>query len=135
LSGELDLENDWAVKQIPNEDDLYMRVHRSYAPNGELIPGVFRDRGEGEKKGMSTDWSRLSTPQTTRERASNPRDNGVIGLNVGNVRSIDGLTVHHSPDKEVNNPSHTDVKGEKTTEVRAKLWDQADWLIYPDDEL
>jgi hypothetical protein len=41
----------WPIEEIPETDELFMRVHRTFVVNGALIPGAFRDHGGG----MSTD--------------------------------------------------------------------------------
>ena len=75
---------------------------------------------------MSTDWSKYSTPMNTRDRARNPDRNGVISLGVGAVRAIPQV-VGHSP--IASNRAHTDVAGEKSTEVRAMLRRIAVWEL------
>jgi len=103
------------IEEIPNKDYLYYRIHKSWTPNGELIPGVFRDRNGG----MSTDWNKYSSPEETQLRSKTPSDNGVISLHVGGVREIEGLSVIHSPDhgdpteNRPPNRAHTDVLGNK----------------------
>ena len=99
-----------------------MRVHRDYAPDGQLAPGVFRDIG----RGMSTDWQKYSTAEETRARAKVPLKNGVISLVSGGVRTC-GMSVEHAPIS--NNRAHTEVIGEKTTEVRFKLLRLAQWVL------
>ncbi len=115
----------WEPEQIPDAGALYMRVHKMWVKNGELMPGVFQDRG----RGMSTDWNKYSTPEATRGRAKAPRDNGVIELNAGSVRAIDALVVEHEPDIPRMNRAHTEVLGVKDTEVRLRLRRVASWLI------
>jgi hypothetical protein len=113
----------WPVEEIPDADQIYMRVHKMYAPTGELKPGAFRD----QQGGMSADWEEYATPEDTRNRARNPADNGVIGMTVGDVRAIESLTVVHEPLPE--NRAHTEVFGEKDPEVRVKLRRIARWCI------
>jgi hypothetical protein len=115
---------DWPAEEIPDADSLFFRAHKSYIHMGKLIPGVFRDR-EGA---MSTDWSRHSTAAETRARATKPDENGVGELKVGGVRAI-GLTATHTPDRKRGNRAHTDIIGEKTTEVRLKLLRLHSWRI------
>lgn len=76
---------------------------------------------------MSTDWERYSTPTETLHRAAEPSKDGVIQLGAGSVRGIEGLTVEHTP--ILANRAHTDVFGEKTTEVRLRLERVARWTI------
>lgn len=95
------------VETIPNNHDLYMRIHMQYIRENKLQPGAFQNHGEG----MSTDWSKYAQPIDTKNRARNPDANGVISLNVGATREIPDQTVIHTP--EDNNRSHTDVYGMK----------------------
>ena len=112
-----DAVEDWKAESIPDIDILYMRVHKSYFFDGVLAPGVFRDREEA----MSTDWSKYSTARDTQMRARTPGDNSVIQFQTGHVREIP-LTVRHTPDVARKNRAHSDVIGEKATEVRVKLY-------------
>jgi hypothetical protein len=76
------------------------------------------------KEGMSTDWSRHSTPETTKLRAANPAwKGGVIGMVVGDVRKVPSQTVVHAPLPD--NRAHTNVKGQKPTQARylfMRIW-------------
>lgn len=111
-----------------------MRVHKNDLDDkGWPKPGAFRNRApEGspltDADGMSTDWEKYSTAQTTLERARTPADNIVICLQVGEVRSIPEQKVEHTPlqtapDDAIGNRSHTDVRGNKkrNPEVRVKF--------------
>ena len=107
----------WVFELIPDEDLLYMRAHKSFYRSGSLQPGVFRDI-EGA---MSTNWQKYcATAVEARCLARVPTDNGVVSFSVHTLRAIP-LTVTHSPDESLPDRSHTDVIGEKSTEVRAKL--------------
>ena len=103
------------VEEIPDADRLFMRVHQNLAPDGEIHLNVFRDHGGR----MSTDWSKYSTPRQTRERAPEPKKNGVLHLSVEDVRAIRGLSVVHEPLDD--NQAHTGVFGEKDEEARMLL--------------
>ncbi len=106
----------WPIEDIPDQDHLFMRMHRMwFKPEGTIIPGAFQKRGGG----TSTDWSRYSTPQQTRRRGRTPSDNAVIGMIVGAVRAKPTQRVEHTPKPE--NRAHTDVLGEDDEEVRTKL--------------
>jgi hypothetical protein len=108
----------WEKEDIPNSSMLYMRVHRhNLGDDGIPIPGAFRDHGGG----MSTDWDKYSTPQDTLNRAREPKNNAIIEMNVGDIRSIPNQTVQHCPCPE--NRAHTNVIGNKHTdpEVRIKF--------------
>ena len=115
----------WPVEHVPDEDKLFMRVHKNWCPGGELGPGVFRDHGPG----MSTDWEKYSTPEDSRNRAKCPAENGVLSLVVGAVRAIPPLAVQHSPDAETMNRAHTDVLGPKGPRVRIMLLRMFRWEI------
>lgn len=73
---------------------------------------------------MSTDWSKYSTPEQTRQRSlrSAPADNAVFSLHVAAVRAIPAQTVEHTPifgDPEVpDNRAHAEIFGPKNAETR-----------------
>lgn len=115
----------WPVEDIPNEDQLFLRVHmQNIDEDGDPRPRAFEDH-EG---GMSCDWSKYSTPEMTRGRKGELKapNYGVLGLNAGAVREIP-QEVKHTP--EIENQSHSEVFGEKTPEVIVKLLDISGWLI------
>jgi len=117
-------------EEIPNEDYLFYRIHKSYIVEGVLIPGVFQEK-EGS---LSTDWSKYSNAKLLLGRAKNPKDNGIFKFIVDSVRKIE-LTVEHAPLTE--NRSHTDVigippKGELKISMRAKLKEMCEWEIKND---
>src|SRR5665213_551520 len=100
------MNEEWQIEEIPDQNFLFLRVHKSFVKFGEGIPlGAFKDHGGG----MSTDWDKYSTPEQTRNRAkrSPSENNGVLRLNVGEVRAISGLSVAHEPLSE--NRAHTEV--------------------------
>jgi hypothetical protein len=115
----------WPIEDIPDADLLYYWANRAHFFDGSLDPGVFRDR-EGS---MSTSWAKYSSAEVFRQRARKPEDNAVLELTVMDVRAIDPLEVRHSPD--LADRSHTDVIGEKSTEVRLKLMRAFRWAIPP----
>ena len=78
----------WQPEQIPDEDRLFMRVHTTWIPRGEVSPGAFQNRPAGAT-GMSTDWQRYSTPEQTRQRSKKPSEQAVIELIVGEVRAYE----------------------------------------------
>lgn len=115
---------------IPNQDDLFMRVHKnSLIPYDKLHPGVFRDHNGG----MSTNWSRYADANTTKEQARlygrDPNNYGVIEMNVGNIRGIENQEVIHNPRPE--NRAHTNVVGEKTERARTIFYRISLWAIHP----
>jgi len=129
IEGPDESDEQWPIEPIPNADSLYFRVHQSYFKNKKLIPGVFKER-DGS---MSTDWSKYSTPEDSRQRATKPDENGILAFDAGLLRDTVGLTVTHAPDQELNNRAHTDVTGlgdgERLTEVRQKLLRHHKWAI------
>lgn len=107
----------WESEPIPDQDCIFMRVHKTWHSNGDVSVGAFQNHNGG----MSTNWAEYSTPEYTQEQARDPSKNAVISLVVGEVRDIPGQSVEHTPDIERNNRAHTDVYGEKDEEVRIKL--------------
>lgn len=99
---------DWSSQVIPDGEFLFYRVPlKGLKPNNQMHPYVFKEN-EGA---MSSDWERYSTPTITRNRAPKPQNFGVIKLIVDYIRARPGLSVIHSPDRELNNYSHTHVHG------------------------
>jgi hypothetical protein len=80
---------------------------------------------------MSVDWEKYSTAEMTRARAINPAKNGVVSLEAGMVRAVEGLTVGHRPSKKANNRAHSEVFGDKKSDpqVRVTLRRIARWEI------
>ena len=120
----------WQPESIPDADTLYMRVHVNNAKGGELQPGIFVDR----QGAMSVNWQKYCpAPEDARRRAKEPIKNGVIFATAGKVRAVPQLVEHtpiqHDPDPRLIDRSHTDVRGEKTSEVRLKLLDAFDWCL------
>src|SRR5262249_4319297 len=119
----------WPVEDIPDGDVLFMRIHKAFAPNGELQPGAFRDH----LAGMSVNWRKYClSPADARRLDRNPADNGVISFqSAGHVRAIGEpkLKVVHAPDLERPDRSHTEVFGEKSAAVRAALLKIFRWEI------
>jgi hypothetical protein len=80
---------------------------------------------------MSVDWTKYTTSLETRNRGRIPSDNAVISMVAGAVRAIEALVVEHAPIQDSSieeggnqlkpNRAHSEVIGEKTTEVRVKL--------------
>lgn len=115
----------WSVEQLPDQDFLFMRVHRNWVHEGEPIPGAFRNR----VRGMSTNWSKYSTSEETRQQGIKPEENGVIRMQVRRVRAIKDQAVEHTP--MPSNRAHTDVTGEKDVQVRLMFLRIYDWEISP----
>lgn len=109
----------WVVEDIPDQDGLYYRVHQDLCPEGVLTPTAFRAYDDG----MSTDWTKYSTPSQSLNRAKTPTKNGLVELQAGSVRNIAPLTVVHDPDHAHKNRAHTLVKGpiNEDVEIRVRL--------------
>ncbi len=67
----------WEIEFIPDEDHLFYRLHKSFILEGEVLPGAFQERGEGEQRGMSTDWEKYSTADDALQRSKIPNENGI----------------------------------------------------------
>lgn len=134
----------WAVEEIPNNDSLFYRIHQQYIRYSELKPKVFQEFGDGEDKGLSTDWEEYSNPEDTRNRARKPEQNGVASMIAGFLRGLK-LTVEHAPIENhpdfEDNRAHTNVTGiDKTDghpdeEIRLKLLEHIKWEIDPPVEI
>jgi hypothetical protein len=115
----------WEKESIPDDAILFMRVHRSLFPDGEIIPYAFTKHGD--PPGMSTDWNRHSTAEECRQRARQvgklPENYAVIWMPVSGVRNIPGQTVEHTPiyQPPIVNRAHTDVFGDDDEEARLSL--------------
>lgn len=118
----------YPVEDIPDEDLLYKRIHiRNDFRDGKVIPGAFRERVEGTDKGMSTDWSKYSTPKKTKNRARKPKENAVISFITLNLISLKLNVIHHP---EPLNRAHTNITGiGRDPEIRTKLKDSFVWEI------
>jgi len=120
----------WHIEDIPNEDRLYFRVHKTFVVEGELKPKIFQERGDDDSRSMSMDWDQYSSPIICIRRARIPNDNGAISFMVGELRNIT-LNVKHAPLED--NRSHTDVNGLpndlKDVELRLKMLNLFEWEI------
>ena len=120
----------WPTENIPDQDLLYMRVHRNNTRDGAPTAGAFKRHGEG----LSTDWAKYCAgPEDTRGRAksSQPQDHAIVSFVVGNVRADPRFTVMHTPiqrtiEDPIGNRAHADIRATadvSKTEFRAKLSD------------
>ena len=126
----------WEIEIISDDAVLYYRVHKGYVVEGQLIPGVFKERGEGENRGMSTDWDKYSTAEEALARSKNPLDNGIVNFIVGEVRNIKNIIVEHAPESD--NRAHSHIKGIPSkkpmkTRIRRQLLDACKWEIKPEN--
>ena len=122
------------VEEIPDSDELYRLIHISYiraenTPEGDIPRGAFRD---SDGTGISTDWSRYSTPDEALGR-KDPDENGLIEMNVGVVRGIRSLSVVHTPKND--NRAHTSIfglyKNPRKEKIRILLIRASRWIIPP----
>lgn len=124
----------WPIETIPDEDKLFYRIHKNYIQDGQLIPGSFREKGEG----MSTDWDKYSTPIDAKNRAKVPADNGIVSFISGDIRRI-GLEVKHdpicSPDENIYNRAHANIIGlsKNKEKLRLDLMELYHWEIQIDN--
>ncbi len=100
----------WPVEDIPNGDSLFYCVHVSLVPQRVPVPGIFAEKGSS----LSTDWEKYATPEQARNYRKEPSKNGIVRLQAGAVRSIDGLAARHAPDYERQNRAHSEVLGIST---------------------
>lgn len=124
---------------IPETDQVYMRVHRTYLENSKLPPGSIPPGAFSPKPkltdGLSVDWSKYSSAADTRTRQGNPQSVGVVSMEVGSVRAVSPLEVLHDPiqqgGKEKPNRAHSLIQGIQAnkTKLRAKLSQIASWEI------
>lgn len=128
----------YPCEEIPNSNKLYCRVHKANVREGELLPIVFKERGEGDEKGLSVDWERYSTPDDTRKRAKNPELNGVVNFVAGKIRELPmNLTVNHAPlyyselatKTLIDNQSHSNINGTDSVKSRLIGLDIYEWEI------
>ena len=121
------------TEEIPSQDFLFRRIHKSDVKDGEIVPGTFREIGEGDLKGMSTDWDKYSTAEESLGRCKNPLVNGILKGNVGQVLEIK-LLVKHKP--EVDNRAHANVngiEGVNKAKIRLQLLEIFNWEILIQD--
>ena len=120
---------------IPDEDFLYYRVHHVDIVNSKVVAHAFRARGAGTDRGMSTDWSKYSTPQQAKEKAKSPANNSIVRFSVKKVRQVPVLSVEHAPLPD--NRAHSHIlgipeKGEvdpTITEMRERLQKMFDHVL------
>ena len=126
----------WDTEIIPNEDHLFYRLHKSFIVDGEVLPGAFQERGEGEQRGMSTDWEKYSTADEALLRSKNPAENGIVVFAAGEIRSVASLEVAYTPLHD--NHAHSHIKGipqekQLKTQARFLLKRLFKWRIEPEN--
>jgi len=128
--------------KIPDESELFYRVHQNMTPTGAILPSIFKPikaNIPGKEDGLSVDWSEFCLAIDTLNRASNPDSaskSGVLLLKTGDVRkiSVDGqcLEVLHDPIQD--NQAHSLImhipdKGPEKLAVRIALSEIAEIVI------
>ena len=129
------------VEDVPDDDFLYYRIHKTKIDFSEtdhkrkikLI--AFDPQPQGCTE-MSTDWSKYSTPDESRNRARVPSDNGIVSFHVQKVRAEPyPLSVKHDPTlvEHFRNRSHTiifEVPSRKNDiGIRLELRDICNWEL------
>lgn len=108
------LDSPYHTEKIPPEHKLHLRVNisrcRRNGVKALITPSAVKPIGSD---GLSTDWCKYSTCIQAKNRGKKPRDNGIISVIAGNVKSIRGLDVRHDPifDDEIDNQSHSLITG------------------------
>ena len=103
------------AENIPSTDRLFYRIHENQlGPNKKIVPGCFRQIGEGDSRSMSTDWEKYSTVQESLQRAKDPEKNSIVSF-VKNDLNNKEFDVRHSPIAE--NRAHTDVIWDESTKT------------------
>ena len=132
----------YEIEPIPDSDLIYLRVPKVYIdPDGVVIHRAFEEHDGG----MSTNWAKYATPESTRQQVvanqKEPKNYGVLSFVAGEVRRIENTTVEHTPIFP-DNRSHTDVTGPgpKTpigyqTMVRVKLAGMCNWCLHPAEKM
>ena len=119
---------DYPKEPIPDNSNLYYRIHKTYIVDGEIIPGAFQSKIDG----MSTDWDKYSTSQQSLALSKNPADNGIVKFSVEQIRQQPAMDVEHDP--KLYNRAHSLIhgvpeKGELKTKVRLLLKRLCVWEI------
>jgi hypothetical protein len=120
------VEGGWPQEEIPGDAFLFLRIHQNWlSKDGSVVPGFFKNIPPDG--GMSCDWNKYSTSEEARQRAKEPAQNGVLTILASGIRSLPDQRLEHAPIPT--NRAHSEVFGEKTTEVRLKLTRLSSWAI------
>ncbi len=132
----------WEIEEIPDESEIYMRVHRGEVK--DFPRSIFRDR---DGQGMSVDWCKYATVDETRAKGiQGAPQYGVVALSVGRIRKEVMMQVRHSPveptEKDTKgNRAHSDLLGlyglnkGDTAEARVLLGRILQWHVQPNDDV
>lgn len=117
----------WDPEEIPEDDDLYTRVHQTWKGNdGSVSVKGFQFR-DGER---SADWEKYADPEETRAgHPENPAEEyGVASVAAADVYSEDSLDLEHAPRPD--NRAHSNILREaRDPEARVKLRRMSEIII------
>lgn len=99
---------------------IFLRVHKTWWREQDVLPGAFKDRPEGDSDGMSVNWDAYISAEKTRLQPSPERAlvQGVVRLNVGQVADMFGHETQHNP--QPGNYAHALVIGEKNSDEEVR---------------
>lgn len=111
-------------EKILDSCKVYRRIHKNYLnKKGDVRPNAFMDSYNDPTKGMSVDWAKYTNAKKSVMSSPKPEIWAKVAvLNVKDIREIIPLKVEHTPSW---NQAHSTVWGEKTTEIRLKLFKAA----------
>lgn len=127
------------VEVIPDEDQLYCRIHFVNIDQKEgetrIKPQAFDPTPYQNPDGLSTNWSKYSDAEKSKLNAIKPENYGVISFLVEKVRQIPLRVIHDPTQEPPLNQAHTlilDIPPRKQNDARItmKLRDIAIWEIY-----
>lgn len=139
----------WEKENIPSTDPfnndylLFRNIHRTFIRERDpqmISPSSFKDP---KGRGISTDWSKYSTPQKTQKRSKRnpPEEYGVVSLKIREIREkeeLNKLIIEHAPDQITKdfkgNRAHTNINGllkyeYQTKEIQILLSRLSKWEI------
>jgi hypothetical protein len=122
----------WPQEDIPDDGLLYIRVHKqNITKDGAIRLAAFSDQKDpsvpDDPGALSSSWKKYcETPELARAKARRPIDNGVAGASAGEIRKVPQM-VEHKP--FVDDQAHTNICGEKTTDVRVALLKAFEWCL------
>lgn len=136
---------EYSSEQIPDEDFLFTRVHKSNLIKNLPKAGAFKNTpfNEGSEV-LSSDWDKYINAQQCRDsviksdKPKNPNDYFIWKMNVGRIRKevIPSQEVSHTP--RVHNRAHSTIKGRKpanqnvnNAEFRSIIIEIGQWAIAP----
>lgn len=144
----------WAIEDIPDKDDLYIRVAHSNVSRDKMPRAAAFSNTPKDGTNLSCDWSEHCTPESSRELVGlQVKKNGEFkdpslfyfwSMNAGKLRNdiIPVQKVIHEPiynNPEIfgspNNRAHSIIEGQKpenNAEFRVLMVLSGKWVIGPD---